>query len=31
MKYQVKIRKLFNNEKPVKALASVTVDDTKST
>lgn len=27
MKYQVKIRKLFNNEKPVKALASVTVDD----
>lgn len=23
MKYQVKIRKLFNNEKPVKAIASV--------
>lgn len=27
MKYQVKIRKVFNTEKPVKALASVTIDN----
>ena len=27
MKYQVKIRKVFNTDKPVKALASVTIDN----
>ena len=27
MKYQVKIRKVFNTHKPVKAFASVTIED----
>ena len=27
MKYQVKIRKVFDTEKPVKALASVTIEN----
>lgn len=27
MNYQVKIRKVYNTDKPVKALASVTIDD----
>lgn len=27
MKYQVKIRKVFNTDKPVKALASVTIEE----